>query len=131
MLRCQGEAAGLIKRSFSLAGRCTSVALEPEFWAALERRAQPPTDAHRTRGKGRCSAPGGAVTSLGAAGARTPGFPPAVPQLRSHHGGVLGPLDVAYAITCARAIHTVINDDARPAAIKYERIGCLPGVRQE
>jgi predicted DNA-binding ribbon-helix-helix protein len=26
----------LIKRSFSLAGHRTSVALEPEFWAALE-----------------------------------------------------------------------------------------------
>ena len=34
----------LLKRSFSLAGHRTSVALEPEFWAALaalaERRAQ-------------------------------------------------------------------------------------------
>jgi predicted DNA-binding ribbon-helix-helix protein len=27
---------GLAKRSFSLAGHRTSVALEPEFWAALE-----------------------------------------------------------------------------------------------
>ncbi|MBV9655232.1 MAG: ribbon-helix-helix domain-containing protein [Acetobacteraceae bacterium] len=27
----------LLKRSFSLAGHRTSVALEPEFWAALER----------------------------------------------------------------------------------------------
>lgn len=27
---------GLVKRSFSLAGHRTSVALEPEFWAALE-----------------------------------------------------------------------------------------------
>ncbi len=27
--------SGLIKRSFSLAGHRTSVALEPEFWAAL------------------------------------------------------------------------------------------------
>jgi predicted DNA-binding ribbon-helix-helix protein len=29
--------SGLIKRSFSLAGRRTSVALEQEFWAALMR----------------------------------------------------------------------------------------------
>jgi predicted DNA-binding ribbon-helix-helix protein len=29
--------SGLIKRSFSLAGRRTSVALEREFWAALMR----------------------------------------------------------------------------------------------
>lgn len=28
--------AGLIKRSVSLAGHATSLALEPEFWAALE-----------------------------------------------------------------------------------------------
>ena len=36
MLCCQQEVADtLIKRSFSLAGRRTSVALEPEFWAAL------------------------------------------------------------------------------------------------
>ena len=27
----------LVKRSFALAGHRTSVALEPEFWAALER----------------------------------------------------------------------------------------------
>ena len=34
------EAAdGLRKRSFTLAGHRTSVALEPEFWAALETRA--------------------------------------------------------------------------------------------
>jgi predicted DNA-binding ribbon-helix-helix protein len=32
--------SGLIKRSFSLAGHRTSVALEPEFWAALSRLAQ-------------------------------------------------------------------------------------------
>ena len=31
--------AGLVKRSFSLAGHRTSVALEPEFWAALEAEA--------------------------------------------------------------------------------------------
>jgi predicted DNA-binding ribbon-helix-helix protein len=30
----------LIKRSFSIAGHRTSVALEPEFWAALEAWAQ-------------------------------------------------------------------------------------------
>ncbi len=30
----------LIKRSFSLAGHRTSVALEPAFWDALERAAQ-------------------------------------------------------------------------------------------
>ena len=30
----------LVKRSFSLAGHRTSVALEPEFWMALERSAQ-------------------------------------------------------------------------------------------
>lgn len=30
-----GVSAGLIKRSFSLAGHRTSVALEPEFWDAL------------------------------------------------------------------------------------------------
>ncbi len=30
----------LVKRSFSLAGHRTSVALEPEFWAALLRLAQ-------------------------------------------------------------------------------------------
>jgi predicted DNA-binding ribbon-helix-helix protein len=29
----------LVKRSFSLAGHRTSVALEPEFWAALEKAA--------------------------------------------------------------------------------------------
>ncbi len=28
---------GLVKRSLSLSGHRTSVALEPEFWAALER----------------------------------------------------------------------------------------------
>ena len=32
--------AGLIKRSFSLAGHRTSVALEAEFWAVLLRMAQ-------------------------------------------------------------------------------------------
>ena len=32
--------AGLVKRSFSLAGHRTSVALEPEFWLALEAHAQ-------------------------------------------------------------------------------------------
>jgi predicted DNA-binding ribbon-helix-helix protein len=32
-----GDAAGmLLKRSFALAGHRTSVALEPEFWRALE-----------------------------------------------------------------------------------------------
>lgn len=31
---------GLVKRSFSLAGHRTSVALEPEFWAALENLAR-------------------------------------------------------------------------------------------
>jgi predicted DNA-binding ribbon-helix-helix protein len=31
--------SGLVKRSFSLAGHRTSVALEPEFWAALARLA--------------------------------------------------------------------------------------------
>ena len=31
---------GLIKRSFSLAGHRTSVALEAEFWSALQRLAQ-------------------------------------------------------------------------------------------
>jgi predicted DNA-binding ribbon-helix-helix protein len=30
----------LKKRSFSIAGHCTSVALEPEFWTALETRAR-------------------------------------------------------------------------------------------
>lgn len=30
----------LVKRSFSLAGHRTSVALEPEFWAALEAMAR-------------------------------------------------------------------------------------------
>jgi predicted DNA-binding ribbon-helix-helix protein len=30
----------LIKRSFSIAGHRTSVALEPEFWDALERCAR-------------------------------------------------------------------------------------------
>ncbi len=37
-----GAAAGvswLVKRSFSLSGHRTSVALEPAFWAALERAA--------------------------------------------------------------------------------------------
>lgn len=37
-----GAAAGvswLVKRSFSLSGHRTSVALEPAFWAALERMA--------------------------------------------------------------------------------------------
>lgn len=32
---------GLVKRSFSLAGHRTSVALEAEFWAALTSIAQP------------------------------------------------------------------------------------------
>ena len=32
--------SGLVKRSFTLAGHRTSVALEPEFWAALENLAQ-------------------------------------------------------------------------------------------
>ena len=31
--------AGLIKRSVSLAGHATSLALEPEFWAVLDRAA--------------------------------------------------------------------------------------------
>jgi predicted DNA-binding ribbon-helix-helix protein len=36
VLRCQEEVVDtLIKRSFSLAGRRTSVALEQEFWAVL------------------------------------------------------------------------------------------------
>ncbi|MFO1027552.1 MAG: ribbon-helix-helix domain-containing protein [Acetobacteraceae bacterium] len=30
----------MVKRSFSLAGHRTSVALEPEFWAALQRLAE-------------------------------------------------------------------------------------------
>jgi predicted DNA-binding ribbon-helix-helix protein len=29
--------SGLVKRSFTLAGHRTSIALEPEFWEALER----------------------------------------------------------------------------------------------
>ncbi len=33
------SAAGLVKRSFSLAGHRTSVALEPAFWTALEANA--------------------------------------------------------------------------------------------
>ena len=32
--------SGLVKRSFSLAGHRTSAALEPEFWAVLERLAR-------------------------------------------------------------------------------------------
>ena len=32
--------SSLVKRSFSLAGHRTSVALEPEFWAALTRLAE-------------------------------------------------------------------------------------------
>ncbi len=32
-----GRAAWLLKRSLSLSGHRTSVALEPEFWQALER----------------------------------------------------------------------------------------------
>jgi len=32
--------AGLIKRSVSLAGHATSLALEPEFWAVLDRAAR-------------------------------------------------------------------------------------------
>jgi predicted DNA-binding ribbon-helix-helix protein len=35
-----GEAPFLKKRSFSIAGHRTSVALEPEFWAVLEREAR-------------------------------------------------------------------------------------------
>jgi predicted DNA-binding ribbon-helix-helix protein len=35
-----GEAPFLKKRSFSIAGHRTSVALEPEFWAILERDAR-------------------------------------------------------------------------------------------
>lgn len=34
-----GQMAGLKKRSVNLAGHATSLALEPEFWAALERAA--------------------------------------------------------------------------------------------
>jgi predicted DNA-binding ribbon-helix-helix protein len=40
-----GEAPFLKKRSFSIAGHRTSVALEPEFWAVLEREAR---RAHRS-----------------------------------------------------------------------------------
>ena len=40
MDRGPGVAGGLVKRSFSLAGHRTSVALEPEFWAALEGAAE-------------------------------------------------------------------------------------------
>lgn len=36
-MRDAAEPPGLIKRSFTLAGHRTSVALEPEFWAALTR----------------------------------------------------------------------------------------------
>lgn len=32
--------SGLVKRSFSLAGHATSVALEPEFWAVLDQMAK-------------------------------------------------------------------------------------------
>ena len=32
--------SGQVKRSVSLAGHATSLALEPEFWAVLEREAQ-------------------------------------------------------------------------------------------
>ncbi|HEY3776766.1 MAG TPA: ribbon-helix-helix domain-containing protein [Rhizomicrobium sp.] len=35
-----GRAGFLKKRSFSIAGHRTSVALEPEFWAVLEDRAR-------------------------------------------------------------------------------------------
>ncbi len=35
-----GALAGLTKRSFSLAGHRTSVALEPEFWDTLDRIAR-------------------------------------------------------------------------------------------
>jgi len=35
-----GEAPFLKKRSFSIAGHRTSVALEPEFWTVLEREAR-------------------------------------------------------------------------------------------
>jgi predicted DNA-binding ribbon-helix-helix protein len=34
-----GKGSGMEKRSLSIAGHRTSVALEPEFWAALEERA--------------------------------------------------------------------------------------------
>jgi predicted DNA-binding ribbon-helix-helix protein len=34
-----GQMAGLKKRSVNLAGHATSLALEPEFWAVLERAA--------------------------------------------------------------------------------------------
>ena len=46
MLKCnrsigpEAFLSGLVKRSFSLAGHRTSVALEPEFWAVLQRIAQ-------------------------------------------------------------------------------------------
>lgn len=56
----------LVKRSFSLAGHRTSVALEPEFWAALGRIAATRgvtltalvagTDADRTEGRPLASA---------------------------------------------------------------------------
>jgi predicted DNA-binding ribbon-helix-helix protein len=58
--------SGLTKRSFSLAGHRTSVALEAEFWAALvaiaTERCQPlsglvtDVDAHRTPGQTLASA---------------------------------------------------------------------------
>jgi predicted DNA-binding ribbon-helix-helix protein len=58
--------SGLAKRSFSLAGHRTSVALEDEFWAALAaiaaERGQPVSalvtavDAHRTDGQTLASA---------------------------------------------------------------------------
>ena len=57
---------GLVKRSFSLAGHRTSVALEPEFWSALSRIAAErgqtlsalvaATDAARTPGQPLASA---------------------------------------------------------------------------
>ncbi|WP_428376327.1 ribbon-helix-helix domain-containing protein [Lichenicoccus sp.] len=39
MTRAGENAGGLVKRSLSLSGHRTSVALEPEFWRALERLA--------------------------------------------------------------------------------------------
>ncbi len=36
----RGSNLSLVKKSFRLAGHATSVALEPEFWAVLEQRAQ-------------------------------------------------------------------------------------------
>jgi predicted DNA-binding ribbon-helix-helix protein len=67
VLRCQEEVAStLIKRSFSLAGRRTSVALGQEFWVALMQIAVSrqqtltalvaETDAHRPVGRPLASA---------------------------------------------------------------------------